>query len=148
LQANNNSRDGRHEFKVARPKKERNAEDEAEDDPVYFDEETGESLTKSEWEKKENGDSEGKGGEKVEGKADEGIDDGDGRKEIVKEKVAAIGGSRKRKAGKIVGGEEEEYLKGTETAKDGTLKSVGKKAEKGKGSKKGKKIMLSFGDGE
>src|SRR4051794_18780808 len=53
LQANNNSRDGRQEFHAARPKKPRNAEEEAEDEPVYFDEGTGETLTKSEWEERE-----------------------------------------------------------------------------------------------
>ena len=53
LQANNNSRDGRNDFQSARPKKARNPEEDAEDEPVYFDEESGETLTKKEWEEKD-----------------------------------------------------------------------------------------------
>src|SRR6266700_4140767 len=45
FRANNASRDGREEYHVVRPKKARNAEEEAEDEPVYFDEGTGETLT-------------------------------------------------------------------------------------------------------
>ncbi|CZS97315.1 uncharacterized protein RCO7_00299 [Rhynchosporium graminicola] len=155
LRANNNAGDGRHEYTVARPKKARTAEDEAEDEPVYFDEGSGETLTKSEWEAR---DKEENGGEKVgegEGKDGEARDvKGDGGKDGGKEKVAAIGGSRKRKAGKFVGGEEEEEIKEevSAVAKATVVKKAssqpGKKAEKGKPAKQGKKVKLSFGDDE
>jgi hypothetical protein len=146
LQANNASHDGRHEYHVARPKKARNAEEEAEDEPVYFNEGTGETLTKDEWEAQEaaleadagkgenNGDKEG--AEPWEGKE---------TKES-KEILAAIGSSKKRKAGKVVGGDDEEAA--AESAKKPISKSDGKKVEKGKSAKKGKKIKLSFGDDE
>ena len=48
--ANSNSSDGRQEFQVARPKKLWNAQEEEEDEPVYFDEASGETLTRREWE--------------------------------------------------------------------------------------------------
>ena len=140
LRANNASQDGRHEYTVARPKKARNAEDEAEDEPVYFDEGTGETLTKTEWEAKdaaldiEAGQGEGKDGIEIEG-----------GKETTgsKEKLAAIGSSKKRKGGKMIGGDDEEPVLKSE--KKPQLEA-GKRAEKGKSAKKGKKIKLSFGD--
>lgn len=137
LQHNNSNSDGRHEYTVARPKKARNAEDEAEDEPVYFNEETGETLTKSQWEEKESEgekkDTEGRKEDepglgkatKVEGESKE------------KERLAAIGGSKKRKVGKVIGGEE-----GGEEKK--AVKSDSKKIEKGKSVKKAKKVKLSF----
>lgn len=146
LKANNAASDGRHEYTVARPKKARTAEDEAEDEPVYFDERSGETLTKSEWEAREAGFEEGKEGEKADGeesavKAELGKEG--------KEKVAAIGGGKKRKAGKVVGGDEEDEATPLKKAVMETKASIpGKKTEKGKGVKKGKKIKLSFGDDE
>jgi hypothetical protein len=147
LQANNASQDGRHEYHVARPKKARNAEEAAEDEPVYFDEGTGETLTKTEWEAKEAGlDSDaGKGdlaGEKEGGQSEGGKDWKDS-----KEKLAAIGSSKKRKAGKVIGGDDdEEVTAGPENSP--APKPEGKRAGKGKSVKKGKKIKLSFGDEE
>jgi hypothetical protein len=152
LQANNNStsRDGRHEFSIARPKKERSKEDQAEDEPLYFNEETGESLTVAEWEAREketeeNDKDNGRG--KVGGTED---GDKDTRKEgkESKEKLAAIGGSKKRKAGKVVaaGEDEDDVFKEAVAVvekKSSTPKSEGKKAKK-----KAKKVKLSFGDDE
>jgi hypothetical protein len=155
--ANTSSREGRHEFHIARPKKARNEDAEAEDEPVYFDEGTGETLSKKEWEEKEKADEEGSGGgneagagvERDGGANKDGLEGGGNleRKES-KEKVATIGGSKKRKAGKVIGVED-----------DGEQKSVagpalGKKAQRGDGKKgekveimkKRKKIKLSFGD--
>ncbi|KAK0125298.1 hypothetical protein ONS95_000673 [Cadophora gregata] len=150
LRANNNAGDGRHEYSVARPKKARTAEDEAEDEPVYFDEVSGETLSKSEWEEREAGlekDEEAKDGERAEG-AEESAAKGDAGKES-KEKVAAIGASKKRKAGKVVGGEDEDEIPITKTLADKKAPSQPeKKVEKGKSAKKGKKIKLSFGDDE
>lgn len=158
LQANNASPSGRHEYAVARPKKARTAEDEAEDEPVYFNEESGETLTKSEWEEREKeqdlepselADGEGKEDRVAEGKEKE-------------ERIAGIGGSRKRKAGKVVGAEEDEgpaYEKAREHVKKASKvpeKSEGKKGDskmevgpkKPVKKKGGKKIKLSFGDDE
>ena len=87
LRANNNAGDGRHEYTVARPKKARTAEDEAEDEPVYFDEGSGETLTKSEWEAREAGSEnqgEGKDGEKAEA-GEESAAKGDAGKESKEE---------------------------------------------------------------
>jgi len=150
LRANNNAGDGRHEYTVARPKKARTAEDEAEDEPVYFDEGSGETLTKSEWEAREAGSEnqgEGKDGEKAEA-GEESAAKGDAGKES-KEKVAAIGASKKRKAGKVVGGEEDDEVPVAKAPADKKAPSQPeKKSEKGKSAKKGKKIKLSFGDDE
>jgi hypothetical protein len=144
LQANNASGDGRNEFQSARPKKPRNAEDDAEDEPVYFDEESGETLTKKEWEEKEKADEEGKEDDGDEGKGGLSSE----KKETEKEKIAAIGVSKKRKAGKVVGGDEEEETGDAVGELKKVGKTEGKKAEKGKSAKKGKKIKLSFGDDE
>ncbi|CZR57015.1 uncharacterized protein PAC_06904 [Phialocephala subalpina] len=147
LQANNTSRDDRHEFAIARPKRARNPEDEAEDEPVYFDEESGETLTKSEWETREAGKEGEKGGESD---TKEGSEDGASKAKEEglnkKEKVAGIGVSKKRKVGKIVGGGEEDDTATAEEKK--TPKQESKKGEKGKSAKKAKKIKLSFGDDE
>jgi len=143
LRANNASQDGRHEYHVARPKKARNAEDEAEDEPVYFDEGTGETLTKTEWEAKDAAvDTETEQGEGKNGAGTEGVKDSTGSKE----KVAAIGSSKKRKGGKIIGGDDEEAT--LESEKKPMSQPEGKRVEKGRPAKKGKKIKLSFGDDE
>ncbi|KAF8866879.1 hypothetical protein BDZ45DRAFT_177032 [Acephala macrosclerotiorum] len=144
LQANNSSRDDRHEFAIARPKKARNPEDDAEDEPVYFDEESGETLTKSEWESREAGKEET---DIKEGSEDATSKEKDGSKETQekKEKVAGIGVGKKRKVGKVVGGEEgDDAAPGEKKAP----KQETKKGEKGKSGKKAKKIKLSFGDDE
>jgi hypothetical protein len=148
LQANNSSHDGRNEFQSARPKKPRSAEDDAEDEPVYFDEESGETLTKKEWEEK---DKAGEVGEEV----NDGLDGKEGeksfggeKKEAEKEKIAAIGVSKKRKAGKVVGAEDEDENGNVIGDIKHVAKPEAKRVEKGKSAKKGKKIKLSFGDDE
>jgi hypothetical protein len=153
LQANNDTRDGRHEFHAARPKKARNPEDEVEDEPVYFNEETGETLTKKEWEAKEENEGEvGSKGEESEVK--DTVADGDKTVAEVKEgkeKLAAIGGGKKRKVGKVVAGDEEgpEPASVKSGATSGGANRVGGNVEKGKVSaKKVKKMKLSFGDDE
>ena len=148
MQANNTSRDGRHEFSTARPKKARNAEDDAEEEPVYFDEGTGETLTKGEWEEREkvNAGDEEVGAEK-DGMGSTGVRK-DGESKEGAEKIAAIGGSRKRKGGKVIGGEDEEGKEGVVLKDKKDSKAEGNKPEKGKAAKKGKKIKLSFGDDE
>lgn len=145
LRANNASRDGREEYHVARPKKARNAEEEAEDEPVYFDERTGETLTKTEWEAKDAALEAEAGEGKPSDDKDEEPGEGKDTKES-KEKLAGIGSSKKRKAGKVVGGDDEEVA--TESERKPIYKPAGKKADPGKPAKKGKKIKLSFGDDE
>lgn len=147
MQAGQAERGGRHEFDVARPRKQRDAGADAEDEPVYFDEETGESLTKGEWEEKEKereeeGKEDGKGGEE--------------EKRIGKQNMAVIGGTikKKRKMGKVIGGgeedeEENEGKYGRDLSKEKKKSDdQSKKPDTAKPKKKGKKIKLSFGDDE
>lgn len=150
LRANQSNSDGRHEYTVARAKKERTAEDIADDEPVYFDEGSGETLTRGEWEAREKErEEEGKGiVDGAEGGVDvEGREAGEGKEKIG---VAAIGGARKRKAGKFVGGEDEDAAlpAGRSAGEKAETIVVGEKAGKGKPSKKAKKVKLSFGDDE
>jgi len=169
LQANTNSRDGRHEFSIARPKKApRDPDEEAEDEPVYFDEASGETLTKRQWEAKDQEDAEAEA--KAEGDAADRVnpDDADParikagsgkEKEKERENLAGIGATKKRKAGKVVGADDEDddgseaaALKKpsssqhvpVDTGKSDALKKTGAKASKP--VKKGKKIKLSFDD--
>lgn len=150
LQSNNNDRN---EFQHARPKKARTAEDEAEDEPVYFDEGSGETLTRREWEEKEKKEEE----EVAEGDGAGVVEEGKGEKEGgIKEQTAVIGASKKRKVGKVVGGDEDEEAgdkmatgPATKTAKESKgeeSKKVSVAKGKGKPAKKAKKIKLSFGD--
>jgi hypothetical protein len=144
----------RNEFQAARPKKQRTAEDEAEDEPVYFDEGSGETLSRREWEERENAAEEA---EKIGEEGEEGVKKGERKGEIKegKEKVAAIGVGKKRKVGKIVGGDEEEEdinaaskepTKAEGPKPEGQSKKADAAKSKGKTAKKGKKIKLSFGD--
>lgn len=148
LQANNNSREGRNEFQSARPKKPRNAEDDAEDEPVYFDEESGETLTKKEWEEKNKAEEGGEGKDGEDGGVDDSVADGKGKEKAETEKMVAIGASKKRKAGKVVGTEDEDENGIIVGAIKQAGKPEGKKVEKGNIAKKAKKIKLSFGDDE
>ena len=120
---------------------------------MYFNEETGETLTKKEWEAKEEnaGEVEDKG---ENSDVKDTVADSDKTVAEVKEgkeKLAAIGGGKKRKAGKLVAGDEEEPEPASvkSGATSGSGNKVGGKVEKGKVSaKKGKKVKLSFGDDE
>ncbi|KAL3423819.1 hypothetical protein PVAG01_05566 [Phlyctema vagabunda] len=147
------SRDGRHEFSIARPKRARDPDDERDDEPVYFDAQSGDTLTKGEWEarelEKEKAEQEGEG-EEEDGIGAVTAEDKEKDKNKEKDKetlaaVAAIGASRKKKAGKVVGGDAVEQ----DGAKDAEPKEL-RKAEKSKAkpARKGKKIKLSFGDDE
>ncbi|KAG9236559.1 hypothetical protein BJ875DRAFT_371856 [Amylocarpus encephaloides] len=127
----------RHEYAVARPKKERTVEDLAEDEPVFVDEESGETVTKAEWEEREKAkEAEGKGEDEDE--KGESNDRGLTQEKKDEKGNATIGASRKRKVGKIIGAEEDED-------------AAYEKAMKHKPSsrkKKAKKVKLSFGDDE
>jgi len=173
LQSANASGDGRHEYAIARPKKTRTADEEAEDEPLVFDEGSGESLSKKEWEERE---LEGKKEGDKDGEEEAPGEKKDTEKEKEKEKFVEIGGGRKRKVGKIIGGdntddgeestkqvdikkpkpksESNSTSKGSKIPKttdtgSGTGTATGKSTTKPtKGLKKGKKIKLSFGDDE
>lgn len=109
---------------------------------MYFNEESGETLTRSEWEAKEGAGKE-EGADTAKDLEDKivGEKGTEGKKD---EKVAGIGVGKKRKVGKIVGGEEEEDA----TVEKKARTQDSKKVETAKPKKKAKKIKLSFGDDE
>ena len=147
------------------------------DGPTYVDEESGEAMSKEEYEALAGfeADKEAKEEEKREiagegrGQRDEAVgerddgagrvggndDDGDedrGKEEGPKgeEKVAGIGASKKRKAGRVIGGGGEEAVSPKEDAGDGGAKGddvQGKGKSKAKKSKKSK-ITVSYGEDE
>lgn len=127
-----------------RAAKPRSASEEAEDGPLVVDEE---GVVVS-------GVTVGKDGVVTEDKAGEGEGDGavaEREKEREKEKKtgqgAAIGGGRKRKVGKVVGGDDKDEAEDEDGAK--AAKKEDRSRELAKGSKKkAKKIKLSFGDEE
>lgn len=167
--------DGRHERAIARPKRARNAEDDEDDEPTYVDESTNHTLSREEYKElvkdKDAGQGEDEVGDvKAVTEGGEGISPGekDGREKEtqIREKIAAIGGAKKRKQGRVVGDEGEvngdgdggialavakaaalagEAGKGKEKEKD---KAELKKPDGKKDKKKAKKIKLSFGDEE
>jgi hypothetical protein len=150
-----------HEYTIARPKKSRTAEDIADDEPVYFNEDTGETLTKGEWDARENDQETSNGGEEDKEGKNEGEKEG-GVIRAKEEKSATIGISKKRKVGKVIGGSEDEGEAYEKAKKHITLKSSKSSDKPGKveekkevgpkkpavGKKKGKKVKLSFGDDE
>jgi hypothetical protein len=146
LQASQSARDDRHEFDVARPRKKRDADAEREDEPVYVDGDTGEVVSLEEKMR------EGEKNEAEKGDEKEGEQGEEGRR--IKENMAIIGGSRKkRKMGRVVGGDEEgegggEGIKKEDSREKEVEESKKGEKDKGKGLKKVKKIKLSFGDEE
>lgn len=152
--------DGRHNVQIARPKKDRlKTGDDDEDDPVILDE-TGEKIEKAEFEKRMKGGEDeteaavdGSGRERTE--TNEQVD----AKQAERQKVAEIGSSssnaKKRKAGKVIGGDEENERDqvdrslepATSTSHGGTIKTPSTK-QNPVPKKKGKKIKLSFDDAE
>lgn len=174
LKAGQPDSDGRHERAIARPKRARNPEDDEEDEPTYVDE-SGVNLGRGElWElgvKKgaagklaEEGETGGSGDEK-EGGAEREEQGGEEEQAKEREKLASIGAARKKRTGKVIGGEGDEKeredsaaiksLKEAINAQDNKQNgSVGAKAGADGGAKakttkkKAKKIKLSFGDDE
>jgi len=149
--------DGRHERPIARPRRARDPDAEADDEPTYVDESTNHTLSKEEYAELVGGGKEdANDGEKDGGQGRDVVEGEVGEKVVgaaEKEKVAAIGVGRKRKAGKVVGsGEDDDGGKEKPTSAhsgekeekisvEGTRKTGGPK-------KKGKKIKLSFNDEE
>jgi hypothetical protein len=151
-----------------RPKKLKNGEDD-DDAPTYVNEESGEVVGKEEYERLvrgEDGEEEeqedGGIGEEI-GKLTDGDEKGersekDGGDKLAEQKIAEIGAGRKRKMGKIVGGDEDGDGKvdgktraatsgntakgGNETGSKEKATDHKKTSTKGKGGKK--KIKLSF----
>ncbi|KAA8567613.1 hypothetical protein MFRU_010g02510 [Monilinia fructicola] len=160
----NASGSARHDPRAARPTKQKDEDEERESEPVVFDEGSGETLSREEWEQREK-EREEKGKEGGEEDGGEGTREAKG--EVAKSKTtvtetAVIGASKKRKVGRIIGalGDEEEKLvqaddESYEGKDNGEAKSEGRSKagteEKKKArvaAKKGKKIKLSFGDDE
>ncbi|KAJ8069342.1 hypothetical protein OCU04_002997 [Sclerotinia nivalis] len=166
LQANNTSSNGRHEFTISRPSKVRDEDEEKESEPVVFDEVSGETLSKEEWERREKEKEEEEEEEGKDGVEGEGEGDGEGKETAVSTKIAVvgsgIGAGKKRKVGKIIGGSEDDDEDGERTdngvpnKKDfgerkkekSTKTGAGEKKKPKAAAKKGKKIKLSFGDDE
>jgi len=162
LQSNYNqgleSRDGRHESALlrARPKRVRDEGEEKEDEPVYVDEE-GNVVDVGELEglgKEGDGESGkvGEGEKGVEGGKDGEVEGPKGKEVILeereKEKVVEIGGSKKRKIGKVIGSPKDINDSKSLDTKTTTSTSIsGPKPKKKKVPDK-KKVKLSFGDDE
>ncbi|KAK6080793.1 hypothetical protein SCUP515_03394 [Seiridium cupressi] len=143
-----------------RPGRVRTASEEADDAPVVVDEE-GNVVQLKAGQLDENGEVEASAADSSQ-KDDVLAKDAEVAAE--KEKVAGIGAAKKRKVGKVIGGDDEEdgpdgadaaiarAVKATqklakEPANKEEKKSAPKASEKG-GKKKAKKIKLSFGDDE
>ncbi|KAK9423826.1 hypothetical protein SUNI508_03842 [Seiridium unicorne] len=143
-----------------RPGRVRTASEEADDAPVVVDEE-GNVVQLKTGQLDENGEVEAA----ADGSRKDDIVAKDAEVAAEKEKVAGIGAAKKRKVGKVIGGDDEEEdgadgadaaiaraVKATqklanEPAEKEEKKSAPKASEKG-GKKKAKKIKLSFGDDE
>ncbi|EXJ84108.1 hypothetical protein A1O3_04775 [Capronia epimyces CBS 606.96] len=158
--------DGRHNIQIARPKKDRLKTGDDDDDPVIVDEQ-GERVDKEEFERrvKEGNTATELAGTEEAAAATETDVKGDGERERANErqKVTEIGVSgnlKKRKAGKVVGAEDEAEGEANDGA-DSTASDAKqiarskpaqsetkptKKKESGAAKKKGKKIKLSFDD--
>lgn len=139
MQQGHSNLDGRHERTIARPKRARTDGEEEDDAPAYVDEHTNHTLSKEEYAALVKGDSETKpSAAQIEDEAKQ-IPAEEGQSVKLEEKVAAIGASKKRKMGKIIGGED---------ADDGQslqkIDSTGITHKSSKPKKKAKKIMLSF----
>ncbi|KAM0819101.1 hypothetical protein AB5N19_04916 [Seiridium cardinale] len=144
-----------------RPGRVRTASEEADDAPVVVDEE-GNVVQLKAGQLDANGEVEAAAADSS--RKDDAVAK-DAEVAAEKEKVAGIGAAKKRKVGKVIGGDDEEEdgaggadaaiakaVKATkklanEPAKKEEKKSAPKASEKG-GKKKAKKIKLSFGDDE
>jgi hypothetical protein len=138
----------RHVNQVARPTRPKRLEADEDDGPTYVMEDTYATLTKEEYEALVNGDSKDAKGDAP---AEEKMSlEGNEKPKPTTQKMAGIGATKKRKAAKIIGvDEEDQIVKDVSLGKpdneaSGTLKSTEKKALK----KKKTKVKIDFGDGE
>ena len=131
----------RHERPLARPRKLGDAGKVDDDGPTYVDDQNHEVISKEAYETlvSKAGTAVPESVKPVEPELSETATTGESSKEelIVKETIAAIGGSTKRRLAKVVGDEEE--------IKEAPHKS-GEGTRTPKKGKKGKKIKLSFDD--
>ena len=132
---------------MARPRK-KVQEGEEDDEPTYVVEDSQDTLSKDEYQAlvaADDADKEDEDTVHSSAKASHGIEEAKSKKDevtkeavLVKEHVASIGGSTKRRLAKVVGDEEEEEDEAapgkTDSAKDSKKRRV----------KKGKKMKLSF----
>lgn len=134
LHAQNAGHGDRHERPIARPKKEKNPDDD--DGPTIIDE-SGDTVTKEEMERLASKDSEGKEFDVTEPSVASDLSDG---KRVKQQETDAGKASKKRKAAKIVGEDE---------ADPEVLKGFGEKTVAAKKpKKKAKPIKLAFEDDE
>ncbi|KAI0997896.1 hypothetical protein K3495_g10294 [Podosphaera aphanis] len=158
LHANQTSINGRYGCQDSRQKKIRTAEEEAEDEPVYFNEKTADTMTKKEWESKE---IEGANGETVVAKTNNKNENEDVNTILIacndKDRLTCFGTGRKRRVGKLVCTEDirDENLDQNQPQPQYSInknmginsgKANAKSSEISKGIKKRKKIKLSFDD--
>lgn len=127
----------RHETPIARPKKAKNPDDD--DGPTMVDE-SGDTVSKADYEKKLKGDAEGEEDGGSNPQASGALPSGGAPKS---EKTISDGTAvRKRKVAKVIGGDDADDAKG-----DGAEKGSAPKAVK-KAKKKAKPVKLSFDDDE
>ncbi|KAH6883077.1 hypothetical protein BKA58DRAFT_434832 [Alternaria rosae] len=131
----------RHEHPIARNKRMKKDDDE-DDAPTYVMEETNQSLSKEEYDALVSGKDDKEGGEPAADEAGKKKDSD--AKFQSKDKIAEVGAvSKKRKAAKIIGDDQDESMKGEETdVKKPETKSVKKP------KKKAKAVKLTFGEDE
>lgn len=129
---------------MARPRKQVQ-EGEEDDQPTYVVEDSQDTLSTAEYEALVAADKEDENSLPSSAKASPRIQEAVPKKDestkeaaLVKQQVAGIGGSAKRRLGKVVGDEEEE----DEAASEKT--DSGKNGKKARVIKKGKKMKLSF----
>ncbi|KIV93240.1 hypothetical protein PV10_04469 [Exophiala mesophila] len=151
--------DGRHNVQIARPKRDRLKTADDDDDPLIVDEQ-GETVAKEEYERRLKGEDVDPTAE-ADGEASKKAPDSQTEQDAgqaERQKVTGIGDSKakKRKVGKVVGGDGQDEVSGPSSVKEqdaGAEKGVAssKEAEKVKGQdapvtkkKKAKKIKLSF----
>lgn len=146
----------RNNVQIARPKKDRlKTGHDDEDDPVIVDE-AGENVEKAEWEEMLEREKDGNEQEKRDDlQPDSGMIENLHGKEPAKDlSTAGIGVGKKRKAVKVVGGEDDGVPSGnkpaaTDAEHDVNAEKDAKESQaSSKAKKKAKKIKLSFDEGE
>ena len=139
----------RHVNPVARPKRAKRLDADEDDGPTYVMEDTNATLTKDEYEILV------KDGAKDEQKGEEAVQDDVSleQKGKVTQKLGTVGHTKKRKLGKVIGGDDEggEDAAANGEAGDKTIQNGDKKSkgtEKKPAKKKKAKVKIAFGDDE
>ncbi|KAJ9613574.1 hypothetical protein H2200_003516 [Cladophialophora chaetospira] len=148
--------DGRHNVQIARPKKDRlKTGDEDEDEPVIVDEQ-GETVEKADFERRAKGEHVVEQPSTTEDGVGSKAEEGEDAKQIDRQKVTEIGNAKKRKAVKVIAGEEaDDRSKPSDShqqqripSKDEADKATVAKRDATMPKKKAKKIKLSFDEPE